>query len=604
MKKKNYNWNINQDKPSKAQIDAHKDFDAVLKAYKESAPQTPQKTPAIRRMYYLAGAVAAALVGLFFFFGLSNGEKENNTITSFKEYAATMPYVNPPLGKAAAAQFVSKNISANKGGVFEFENGSKLTVPPAAFTYGQGGIVQGEVQIRFREYHDFVDFFLSGIPMEYDSAGVQYNLESAGMVEIIAEQDGKRLNMAPGKSIEVELVSSVPLENGKVPDFNIYYLDTVQRNWVYEGVDKIKRIDEEAFSATALLSEEEEEIKTEFNTALAKIESTKQEQLAAIEKELPVLVKPNEPQRANGSEQVFGFNFEEDDIDYGTKVPGSNEEILQLADEQIRKLRRQYANTMWQFSPNNTMENKAAVSQNTWDDMSLKFIGGQDYEMTLVGGDNSISFIVNPVLMGRDYDNALAEFNSQFSEYKKELTERETFMAGKLAELQAIADEERRIAELAHEERMTAYLEKGLNHRATDELIKAKIMNSFTATRLGTWNCDRPLPPGTFAVKGSFKGSDDADYHQNIAYLVNKSRNTVSRFYTKKGARLDINIGSENMLWLVTSDNKIAIHPPEKFNQLKGKKTSATDRFDHTFVMNLVDQPVDSEEDIRKILDF
>ncbi len=603
MKKKNYNWKLNQDQPSKSQIDAHKDFDAVLNAYNKSVPQTPEKAPIMRRMYYLAGAVAAALVGLFFFFGLSNGEKENDTITNFKEYAATKPYVNPPLGEAAAAQFVSKSISANEGGVFEFENGSKLTVPPAAFTYGQGGIVQGEVQIRFREYHDFVDFFLSGIPMEYDSAGVQYNLESAGMVEIIAEQDGKRLNMAPGKSIDVELVSNVALEDGEVPNFNIYYLDTEQRNWVYEGLDQIKRIDEEETSASALLSEEEE-MTEEFNETMAAIETRQQQQLAAIERELPVLVEPNRPQRANGSSQVFELNFEEDEIDYGEKVPGSNEEILRLADEQIRELRRQYANTMWQFSPNNTTENKSAVSQNTWDGMSLKFINGQDYEMTLASGDNSISFIVNPVLVGKDYDRALEQFNSQFSEYEKELNERKSFMSGKLAELQAIADEDRRIAELAHEEKMTAYLEKGLNHRATDELIKAKIMNSFTATRLGTWNCDRPIPPGTFAVKGSFKGSDEAEYHQNIAYLVNKNRNTVSRFYTKEGARLDINIGSENLLWLVTNDNKIAIHPPEDFKQLKGKRKSMNERFDHTFVMNLVDQPVDTEEDIRKILDF
>ncbi|MFT4664441.1 MAG: hypothetical protein ACI8YQ_000580 [Polaribacter sp.] len=603
MKKKNYNWNLNQDQPSKAQIDAHKDFDAVLNAYNESAPQTPGRAPTIRRMYYLAGAVAAALVGLFFFFGLSNGDKDNNTITNFKEYAATMPYVNPPLGEAAAAQFVSKSISANEGGVFEFENGSKLTVPPAAFTYGQGGVVRGEVQIRFREYHDFVDFFLSGIPMEYDSASVQYNLESAGMVEIIAEQDGKRLNMAPGKSIDVELVSYVKLENGEVPNFNIYYLDTLQRNWVYEGVDQIKRIDEEETSASAFLSEEDE-IKAELQEELAKIEIKQTQQLAAIERSLPVLAEPNRPQRANGSDQVFGFTFEEDDIDYGTKVPGSNEEVLRLADEQIRSLRRQYANTMWQFSPKNTAVNKTAISQNTWDDMSLKFIGDQDYEMTLIGGDNSISFLVNPVLLGNDYDNALAEFNSQFSEYEKDLNERKSFMDGKLEEFKAIAAEDARIAQLAHEDKMTAYLEKGLNHRATDELLKAKIVNSFRATSLGTWNCDRPLPLATFALKGSFKGADGAEYHQNIAYLVNKNRNTVSRFYTRKGVRLDINIGTENLLWLVTNDNKIAIHPPENFNQLRGKKTSATDRFDHTFVMNLVDQPVATEEDIRKILDF
>lgn len=604
MKKNNYNWNLNSDKLSNAQIDAHKDFDKVLQEFNDSTPATPERAPLIRRLFYVGGAVAAALIGLLFYFGVNN-EVENNTITNFKEYAATMPYVNPPLGEAAAKAFVSKSISANEGGVYEFENGSKLTVPPAAFTYGQGGIVQGDVEIKFREYHDFVDFFLSGIPMEYDSAGTQYNLESAGMVEIIAEQDGKRLNMAPGKSIEVELVSSVILdENGNVPDFNIYYLDTEKRNWVYEGVDRITRTDIPEESATDLLSEEDE-IAQSFQEEVAAIQQKQEKKLTAIEKELPLLVQPTKPQQANGTGKVFDFAFGEDKIDYGTKVPGTSEEAMRLADEELRDLRRQYANTMWQVSPKATDFSETAVKQTSWDDMALKFIGGQDYELTLIKGDNQMSFLVNPVLTGSDYENALTQFNKQQEAYRAKVAERTAFLDGEKAKFKEQAEEEKRIANLAYEEKVAEFRAKGMAHRATDEVLKATVVNNFTARSLGVWNCDRPLPPGVLALRGNFKGSNDADYHQNIAYLVDKSRNTVSRFYTRKGARLDVHAGSTNLLWLVTNDNKIAIHPPSNFEDIKKKKKEAkTDRFEHTFVMNLVDQPLNSEEDIRKVLDF
>ncbi|MFK7806365.1 MAG: hypothetical protein AB8F74_01065 [Saprospiraceae bacterium] len=607
MKKKNYNWKLNPDKPSKEQIASSMDFDKVLNEYNNSAPQEPgkpERAPRLRRrLRIIGGAIAAAIVGVIAFFSL-NKNVSNNSPTTFKEYAVTQPYVNPPLGDEATKAFVNKTLSANEGGVFEFDNGSKLTVPPAAFTHAQGGIVQGDVEIRFREYHDFVDFFLSGIPMEYDSAGTQYNLESAGMVEIIAEQNGERLSMAPGKAIDVELVSNVITENGEVPNFNIYYLDQDKRNWVYEGLDKINRIDEPIADASDLLSEEEV-IEQDYKNELAKIESKTQQKLASIERELPSLVKPYQPQKANGSGQVFDFSFGQDQIDYGTKVPGSEEEQLRLADEQIRKLRKQYANTMWQFSPNNEAVSETVIKNNEWEDMEMKFIGGRDYELTLIDGDKRVKVLINPVLIGQDYNKALASFNEEMKGYQAQLEERKSFMATKLSELRAAAAEEERIAQLAFEDKVAAYREKGLAHRATDEIIYAKVMNNFTATRLGIWNCDRPLPIGMLAINGSFKGSKDQEYHQNIAYVVNKSQNTISRFFTREGCKMDLRGNSEILIWLLTEDNKLAVHPPEKFEEVKKKKkTGSQDRFAHTFVMDVVDQPLDSEEDIRKVLDF
>jgi Ser-tRNA(Ala) deacylase AlaX len=606
MKKNNYNWNLNPEKLSKAQIDAHMDFDKVLKEYNNTVPEVPKKTSLFRRLRYIGAVAATALVCLLVYVGV-NSAKNNNSATDFQAYAATQPYINPPLDGTLAEQFVNKTVNANVGGVFEFENGSKFTVPPAAFTHGQGGIVQGEVQIRFREFHDYVDFFLSGIPMEYDSAGVQYHLESAGMVEIIAEQNGQPLKMAMDKSIEVELVSNVILdENGQVPSFNIYYLDTEKRNWVYEGIDKIKRVDEPIENASFLLAEEEQ-LENNFQQTIAQIQSKPQTQFAAIEKALPALLAPVKPQKANGSVEVFDFAFEEDQIDYGSKVPGTTEESLRMAEEQVRNLRKQYANTMWQFSPNNkniTEAQKLAIKKMEWEDMSLKFVGGQDYELTLIGDNNNLTFLINPVLTGANYEKALTEFNAQQSRYEAEITERQTFLKAKKAELKAAADEEERIAALAHEEKVAAYRANGMAHRATDEIIKAKIVNQFSITQLGVWNCDRPLPIGMLALNGNFKGSANEEYHQNIAYLVDKDRNTLVRFFTKEGARMDITLGSKNLLWLITKDNQLAICPPSHFDTLKNKKTSPTDRVSHTFVLDLIDKPFNSEEDIRKILEL
>jgi hypothetical protein len=67
---------------------------------------------------------------------------------------------------------------------------------------------------------------------------------------------------------------------------------------------------------------------------------------------------------------------------------------------------------------------------------------------------------------------------------------------------------------------------------------------------------------------------------------------------------MDITLGSKNLLWLITKDNQLAICPPAHFDTLKNKKTSPTDRVSHTFVLDLIDKPFNSEEDIRKILEL
>jgi hypothetical protein len=51
-------------------------------------------------------------------------------------------------------------------------------------------------------------------------------------------------------------------------------------------------------------------------------------------------------------------------------------------------------------------------------------------------------------------------------------------------------------------------------------------------------------------------------------------------------------------MWVVTKDNKLALFRPEKFHGIDEQKG------DFTFVLNVVDKKIDSEEDVRKILEF
>jgi len=51
-------------------------------------------------------------------------------------------------------------------------------------------------------------------------------------------------------------------------------------------------------------------------------------------------------------------------------------------------------------------------------------------------------------------------------------------------------------------------------------------------------------------------------------------------------------------MWIVTRENKLAVFPPEKFKALDKKEGN------YTFVMDLVDEAIASEDDVRRILQF
>jgi len=161
MKNKNYNIKLNHKDLSPEEINKHKDFDTLLQQFNAAPAKKPFN---FKVLYYIAGSVAAALIFGFVYFGYMTEEG-----MSTQEYLATQPYVSPPFENIKPT-YEKAVINVNQGGEYTYESGSKITVPPAAFVDNNGDLVNGDIDIKYREFHDFVDFFLSGIPMEYDSA--------------------------------------------------------------------------------------------------------------------------------------------------------------------------------------------------------------------------------------------------------------------------------------------------------------------------------------------------------------------------------------------------------------------------------------------------
>ncbi|MEM6966496.1 MAG: hypothetical protein AAF573_17155, partial [Bacteroidota bacterium] len=548
MKKDIYNFKINQPQPSSDDIAKHKNFDALLRQLEEtSAPaEIPPALEQKPRLMWLRYAAAAAAVLLLVIVGreLLQGE---NTMTE-EDYFASQPFINPPLENLAPI-FISKTINANQGGVYEYENGSKLMIPSAAFVSKKGAIVEGNVDIKFREMHDYVDFFLSGIPMTYDSAGTRYILESAGMVEIYAEQNGERLQMQEGKEIQVELISYVDMPRLNVsPKYNIYKLNASTRNWEYRAVDKIQVVDN--LESAAFQNEELNQLNASFKTSIQKIESLENNEIQNLEASVPLPIAPTPSQRAQSDQLSF-------DID-----------ISDNASAAVRALGEKYNSIIWHISPNSPEINPNALDVE-WESMDLKPLNESDYELTLINGSITEKVIVTPALSGEDYAQAMKTYREQMNDYQAAVADRESKLKASRDAIIAKFEAQKVTAKKQYNSKIEKWRTANQDDPVVNQMVRRKIINRFVADGFGVWNCDRPIRPDDLQIAGKFVSDKAAKNLNDVAYLVNKNRNTIVRIYAKDGAKVRFDQKSDNLMWMVTKDNQIAIFRPESFKEIE-----------------------------------
>jgi uncharacterized cupredoxin-like copper-binding protein len=132
-------------------------------------------------------------------------------------------------------------VSAQEASTIDLGNGGSIKFPENAFVDKDGNPVQGSVDVEWQEFHTLGDIMLSGIPMKYDSAGVQFDLVSGGMFTIDASQNGNEIEIAPDKQVEVNVASIQD-----TPCYNFYELDEKTGDWKYETTKEGEKLEETA----------------------------------------------------------------------------------------------------------------------------------------------------------------------------------------------------------------------------------------------------------------------------------------------------------------------------------------------------------------------
>jgi hypothetical protein len=335
------------------------------------------------------------------------------------------------------------------------------------------------------------DIIVSGIPMQYDSAGKKSHFESAGMFQITGKQNGQPVYIQPDKQLSVELASQ-----NNTNHFNQYYLDTVKKGWQYikhdEPFGTSIKVNNSATSTEKTLAKSPENAKTLALKAQVesviprRMDSVKTVYVKKVEK-LPNPTEPLKPVKYNKAKPTF-------------VIEGNHEEFPELS---------AFDNVIFEVGPENK-NYSPELHEITWSDLKISQgpSKGKNYLLTLTYRQRKEQLIVYPVLRDGDFTNAQRIYETKLAQYetKKQnrLDEEKRLMAEMEAKQAALLAQQRKQEEELKKER--ALLLAKYNLKEQQELAQnfgnmsnqTRVTRIFRVANFGVYNsdCARPAPVG------------------------------------------------------------------------------------------------------------
>lgn len=471
-------FNIKENRPelTKAEIEKGMDFDKVMKSV-PSAKIFPLKK------YVLMGMAATALITLTIFWPSITGVDS----TELKRETVKLPTTSNP-----ADTFV---VNSERDTVLIYSTGSKISIPANAFADADGEPVKGKVKISYREFHNVSEILLSSIPMRYDSAGKEMYFESAGMFDIGAKKDGKRIFIANDKSLQVDMATLDKTEK----KYNQYILDEKKGEWSFIKRDAISVLSKPADSIakTADAVKATRPVKP-LNDRMFTIDASGRPDLEIYNSVVFEVTK-----------DCKTFNKDEAKTDWGM-----------VNVEKIEKTDKYKVTFSYPFSGE-----------------------PRTYEVT-----------ARPI-KDESLGKAVEKFDALYKEYKQKLSAAEQADLAAEEKLKAEQDNYENVFQnyVALQKRNAALAMKNAARVAETSQV---IYRTFTVKQFGIWNSDCPqsMPQGA-EVFAWFEAKGGGAVQVGSAYLVEKGKNALYNLSIPK--KISFNPDAENVLIVITPDHKL-----------------------------------------------
>ncbi len=548
---------IDREKVSDEEIEKNKNFDELVTKFKNQSIQKARndrswwKQKRIKYSAAILGVTVICTVTVSQLYNKTKSNKEiandsNSTLTTNKK-ETTSPLAEKklrtinPVNAKLDVPYTRYKVNAAKGGSLNHPSKSKIEVPKNAFVNKAGEVIEGEVEIMYREFHKISETIMSGIPMRYDSAGKVYDFESAGMFDIRGEQNGEPIFINPNANLKVQLASE---KEGS--QFNQYFLDTINNKWDYRCEDVTQKMPTSTKPSsvkkeTSITKDKgqivtqadiEKEIEKTQIEGLKKIETQTAQQVA----KLPTPKAPVKPRKIS-NRQTFTLEVDKNEF---PELSGFSNVVFEVGDE------------------NKNYSDK--YTEVTWNDVLIKDgpKKGENYILNLRKGATVLELVVYPCLSGADFEKANAAFKSKMQGYEKELSDRKA-KEEKLRE-EMVARQKEYEAEMKRNkaERLKEYIAnvKRIEASVSDEINQlqgaAKVFRVFQVSEFGVYNSDCP------------RRRDPSNYMPTLLYAMNDKafqpqRVLVIDYSTKM---LNTYIGDEMGLVVLKPENRYALCVP------------------------------------------
>jgi hypothetical protein len=497
--------------------------------------------------------IIAVIIVVILLISKCNCKNNQSQKTAGIEKKEAQQFIHPPI-KQAQVPFSEFEVDAVKGDTIFYNSGSVLIFPSDAFVDKEGKLITGKVNIQYREFIDPVDFFLSGIPMNYDSAGLNYTFESAGMCEITALQKGNPVFVNQKRKPEINIAS-----DNTDPAQNLYYLDTAEKIWKNRG---------------------KSEIFLPGKKAVQIVNSV------AVNEDIPVPVKP---EKANNEMPTITVLID----------PESFEEL-----KSYNNLKFQLDKTDKNFDPNHSKE--------IWEDIKLmKGNRAGAYDIQFSKTNKSVRYKVRPVLSDKDYAKAMQVYDSKIKAYQNKIKDRiasnkenkAAYIKDSLRNIQIEKENARTAAMNKIIEKRNAEIEKinadieNNNKLIRTENLNNRVLRSFALDNFGIWNCDRPISgENNIVVEAQFSIDGGGIRSIDYAYLFVKKFNGL---FAMTDERFAIPVNRENMIVAVV-DGRFAYISYDEFKMLRINSASKKQVFplhlvaeknnNYTYIRSLINQ--------------
>ena len=478
----------------------------------EKEINTDAKQPQTKYKKLFPGAIRIAAVLIVTFLCYTIFKEKKQQVGIIVRTKGIRSAIKPPL-EGTNVPYEIFSFNAAKGDTLFTLNGSVIIFPGNAVLNGEGEPVNGNIEVRTREFNDPFDYSIAGMPMDYDSAGKNYKFISSAMIDISAYQNGVQLQVNPDAKPQLNLVST-----NKEQKTNLYKLDTVNGKWINKGADEVNAVKLQNTNANSGLN----------------IQLTNED-----ENETQTIPAP--PRKASKLNPVIDVVID----------PASFKELLV------------YNGLKFEVIDANA-DKVEEDSKTEWDNIELK--RGQTagvYKVMFSARNRKAIYNVNPVLEGKDFQAAEKLYQEKLTEYKKIQTERKKSEKKSEKDNKRMQEDNKRIEELnklvtlrnrlIEAENVKIDALNNENKRRRDSAIKAKndrkanweqrnrtaaleqnLIRSFEIDGFGYWNCDQPTFPQTPQYVSSFKTLKNEDISYNILCIAAEGINRIQNYYNTK----------------------------------------------------------------------